>query len=150
MSVADCTVTIELEEAPVHLVKVTNPVPVSVEVEEELTKIISIPVGAQGPAGATGPQGPAGATGPAGPSGTSRVTKAGTVPGGSFAGSPKKFAVVFATPFADATYVIALSGINAREYSYEAKTSAGFTINANAATVLTAEVSWTAMVAGET
>ncbi len=142
MSVADCTVKVVLTKAPNYPVKVTDAPSIDVSVEEPVTKVITIPIGARGPAGADG------APGPAGPS--ARPTKAGTVPGASFSGTPKKFTVTFATPFSDATYVISLSGANSREYTYETKTAAGFVINANAAAVLAEEVSWTAMVAGET
>lgn len=103
-----------------------------------------------GPAKVTVSTGLPGATGPQGPAGTSRPTKAGFVAGASFTGSPKKYAVVFATPFVDANFALALSGTDGRDYTYESKTPSGFTINSNAATAISGEVSWTAMTIGET
>lgn len=81
--------------------------------------------------------------------GTGFQSKAGVVAGASFAGSPKKYTVTFATAFADANYAIDIDGADSRAWSYESKTSAGFTINANAATVMAGEVSWKATHSGE-
>lgn len=82
--------------------------------------------------------------------GGARVIKSGLVSAGSFSGNPKKYAVVFGTAFASAGYTIAISGIDSRVWSYESKTSTGFTINANSNTSLTGEVSWTCINTGET
>lgn len=76
--------------------------------------------------------------------------KAGVVAGASFSGVPKKFTVTFATAFATATYsVVITSGAN-RSWSYESRTTAGFTINANAALAFAQDVSWIAELSGET
>jgi hypothetical protein len=78
---------------------------------------------------------------------TSNV-KAGVVASGSFAGSPKKATVTFTTAFASTAYSITITGIDARTWSYESKTTSGFTINANANAALTNEVSWKAAASG--
>jgi hypothetical protein len=75
--------------------------------------------------------------------------KAGVVTGASFSGSPKKYVVVFSAAFADADYAISLGSLNNRSWTYESKTAAGFTINANANTALSGEVSWSASKSGE-
>lgn len=79
-----------------------------------------------------------------------RKTKAGTVSGASFSGSPKKYTVVFAEPYdADEDYGIALTGTDGRNYTYENKTENGFTINANASTVISGSVDWVTNILGE-
>jgi hypothetical protein len=90
--------------------------------------------------------------GPPGPSAIPRPFKAGTVPAGSFTGSPKKALVVFAMAFADATYSIQLTGQDSRIFTYDESTklASGFTINANSNGALTGEVSWVATMIGET
>lgn len=85
-----------------------------------------------------------------GPPGTSRSTKTGIIAAGGFTGSPRKSVVVFAEPYLDSDYTISVTGADARTWTYESKTEEGFTLNANAATALTGEVSWTTMVTGET
>lgn len=77
------------------------------------------------------------------------LVKSGTVAAGSFAGSPKTYAVVFGTAFSAATYSIQINGVDNRSWSYQSKATTGFTINANANAALTGEVSWTAIAAGE-
>lgn len=76
--------------------------------------------------------------------------KAGVVLAASFSGSPQKAVITFLTPFADSSYVISLAGTDGRNMTYESKTAAGFTINLNADTPITGEVSWEALTAGET
>ena len=76
--------------------------------------------------------------------------KSGIVAPATFTGSPKTAPVVFTTPFANANYSIEIRGIDNRSWTYSAKTAAGFTINANANTALTGEVSWEATANGET
>lgn len=86
--------------------------------------------------------------GPPGP--PAKPSKCGSVPGADFAGSPKKFTVVFTHPYADDSYVITLSGDNSRSFTWETKTASGFVINANAATALTGPVDWFTAKIGET
>lgn len=81
--------------------------------------------------------------------GTGIRSKAGNVAAGSFSGTPKKATVTFSTAFPSSSYAINISGIDARSWTYESKTAAGFIINANAATALTGEVSWEAIQDGE-
>jgi len=68
--------------------------------------------------------------------------KAGIVLAASFAGNPKKYTVAFTSSFVDANYAINITGIDARSWTYESKTAAGFVINTNANKVLSGEVSW--------
>ncbi len=82
--------------------------------------------------------------------GISPNVKAGIIAAGSFTGSPRKYTVSFGTPFESADYVIGLSAVDSRSWTYESKTANGFTINSNASTALTGEVSWTATLVGET
>lgn len=103
----------------------------------EEAPVETVVVGIQGPPG------------PAGPAGTSRTTKAGLIDGADFAGTPKKAAVVFVDAYPDTDYVIAFSGTDSRNYTYESKTAAGFTISANADSAIAGEVSWTTMTIGE-
>ena len=81
---------------------------------------------------------------------TATSKKSGTVSGASFSGSPKKLAVTFGTPYGGTSYSITLSGDSNRIFSYESKTASGFTINANANATVTGEVSWQALLNGET
>jgi len=82
--------------------------------------------------------------------GSSLRTKSGSVAPGLFSGSPKKFTVVFATAWGSTAYDISISGVDARSWSWQSKTSAGFVINSNANQALTGNVDWTAVSAGET
>jgi hypothetical protein len=70
--------------------------------------------------------------------------KAGSVPVVSFTGNPKKATVTFTTAMADTNYEIAISGTDARFYSWESKTVNGFVINLNANQAPTAAVNWAA------
>jgi hypothetical protein len=90
----------------------------------------------------------AGASGGGGAPGTT-TKKSGVVTGVSFAGNPKTFAVIFAAPYADADYIISLSGVDSRLYTFETKSAAGFTINTNANTAVTGDVNWFTTPAGE-
>lgn len=76
-------------------------------------------------------------------------SKAGVVAALSFSGTPKKAVVVFSIPFLSSDYAIAISGEDARIFSYESKDENGFTINSNAGAALTGETSWVAVVAGD-
>lgn len=73
----------------------------------------------------------------------------GSIPFGSFAGTPKKATVVFTTPMADDQYAIALAEMDARTVTYESKTALGFVINLNANTVPTGSVDYVAFPYGE-
>ena len=75
--------------------------------------------------------------------------KAGVVAFGSFAGNPKKAAVVFAEAFGDTSYSIQITTGDARMVTYEAKLATGFTINLNANQAPTAAVQWMVMHNGE-
>ena len=92
----------------------------------------------------------AGASGGGGGGGNSYVANSGRVLAVSFAGTPKKYVVVFATPYADALYSISLSGADSRLYTFESKTANGFTINTNADAAVAGEVLWFTTPLGET
>lgn len=79
----------------------------------------------------------------------SLTIKSGTVSAGTFAGNPKIAAVAFGTAFSSTAYAITIVGVDARTWSYESKTTGGFTINSNANLALTGEVSWHAIPSGE-
>lgn len=87
---------------------------------------------------------------PSGGGGSSRIMKANVVTGASFAGSPKKYIVTFTDDMPSASYVITISGTDSRNYTYEAVTVSGFTINTNATTAIGGSVSWFVTVTGET
>lgn len=76
--------------------------------------------------------------------------KGGIVSGASFAGTPKTYAVVFSTPYSTANYTVSVDGVDSRSFTYESKTTTGFTINTNANTAIAGEVSWLAVPTGET
>jgi len=76
--------------------------------------------------------------------------KAGVVGGASFAGTPKKYTVTFATAYPDSNYTIHVSGGIPASWSYEDKTASGFVINANRNQAFTEEVSWHCITLGET
>ena len=83
--------------------------------------------------------------------GTDLHYKSGIESGPSFSGTPKIKAVVFATPFETSNYSITLEGDqDSRAWTYESKTASGFTINSNAGAALSGEVSWHAILVGET
>lgn len=77
------------------------------------------------------------------------LNRAGVVTSGTFAGSPKTAAVTFTTAMPSATYSVNITGQDARTWSYSGRTTAGFTISANANQALTADVSWDAIITGE-
>lgn len=81
---------------------------------------------------------------------TQRINvKSGIIAAGSFTGTPRKAAVTFSSAYLDASYAIAVTGVDARSWTYESKTASGFTINSNAAKALTGEVSWECSYQGE-
>lgn len=90
-----------------------------------------------------------GPPGPPGIDGISPNVKAGIVAAGSFIGSPRKYTVTFGTPFPSSDYVISVTAVDSRSWTYESKTANGFIINSNASAALTGEVSWTAALVGE-
>lgn len=73
------------------------------------------------------------------------IQKSGTVTGASFGGSPLTGSVNFTNAYSTATYSVAISGVDARIWTVESKTAAGFTINSNSSTALTGDVDWTAI-----
>jgi hypothetical protein len=79
-----------------------------------------------------------------------REIKSGNRAAGTFTGTPRTSTVTFSTPMSSTSYTIAITGVDARTWSYQSKTVNGFVINANSGTALTGEVSWTAISNGET
>lgn len=77
--------------------------------------------------------------------------KSGIVLGASFTLNPKRYTVVFATPFPDNNYVVlVLNSTNPRTWTWESHTASGFVLNSNANAALTGNVTWAAMATGET
>jgi hypothetical protein len=82
--------------------------------------------------------------------GSTLIHKSGTISGSTFSGNPKKATVTFGTEFANTNYAITISGSISRAWSWESKTTSGFTINANAnGAFATNNVDWTATQYGE-
>lgn len=77
------------------------------------------------------------------------LNRSGVVAAGTFTGNPKKATVTFSSALPSATYGVKITGGDARQWTYESRTTAGFTINANANTALTNDVSWEATITGE-
>ena len=75
---------------------------------------------------------------------TFKDMKSGVVQHTDFADTPKTANVVFSQPFTDNNYSITISGSDNRSWSFQNRTSLGFTINANANQPLTGPVSWSA------
>ena len=69
--------------------------------------------------------------------------KTGIVPGPSFSGSPKEYAVVYATPLISTEYGVYITSSATRVWSVTNQSSNGFTINSNANTAFTEDVVWT-------
>jgi len=82
-------------------------------------------------------------------SGGSLGLKSGAIAPGSFAGSPRKSTVTFATPYPDTQFSILVTGVDSRSFTFENKTVNGFDINTNAAAALTGEVLWLTSPLGE-
>jgi hypothetical protein len=76
-------------------------------------------------------------------------TKAGLIDAGAFSGNPKKASVAFVSPFSVSGYAVALTGADARFWSYESRTVSGFVANSNANQALSNPVNWIASVSGE-
>lgn len=70
--------------------------------------------------------------------------KAGYIAAGAFAGIPLSASVTFNTPIFNNAYAVAVTGEDARTWTIQSKTAAGFTINSNSSTALTGNVYWTA------
>lgn len=76
-------------------------------------------------------------------------TKAGTIAGSSFAGSPKKYSVTFSTAYLNTNYAINITGGVNRTFTYESKSTRGFVINTNASTIFTENIDWMTVGIGE-
>ena len=75
--------------------------------------------------------------------------KSGLVAGATFEGSPMTASVAFATAFDDTDYSVVLSGGNARSFTVEDVTAAGFIISTNSNQAVDEPVYWLAMEHGE-
>ncbi len=76
--------------------------------------------------------------------------KAGSVAAVTFAGNPKKATVTFTSAFPDTNYSIAITGADARSWTWESKASGSFVINSNSNTAPTGNTDWIAIYHGET
>ena len=81
--------------------------------------------------------------------GGSANLKSAVVAGASFAGSPKKYSVVFTTAYPDDQYSILITGADSRSFTFESKTANGFVINTNAGTAIAGDVVWFTSPLGE-
>ena len=71
--------------------------------------------------------------------------KRGVIPPASFAGNPKTFDVIFASPFVDVSYTVSVTSSDQRIWSVINKTVNGFLLSANANQALTGDVYWAAV-----
>jgi len=70
--------------------------------------------------------------------------KAGSGSAASFAGTPLTSSISFGTAFSNNNYAVTVTGEDARSWTLQSKTSAGFTINTNSSVALTGPVYWIA------
>jgi hypothetical protein len=63
----------------------------------------------------------------------------------AFSGNPKKAAVVFTTALPSSGYSLTATSADARVWTFENRTLAGFTLNSNSAQPLSGEVHWQAI-----
>ena len=71
------------------------------------------------------------------------------VPGATFTGNPKTFAVLFTTPYPTTNYSISISCTEGRLWVPENVTPTGFTINSQANAPLVGTVYWSTIYQGE-
>jgi len=86
------------------------------------------------------------------PSSVALATKSGIVAAGSFVADPvlRKATVTFAVAFADNNYSVTVTGEDARGWTIESKTAAGFKISSGSAAALAGNTFWIAVKNGET
>jgi hypothetical protein len=70
--------------------------------------------------------------------------KAGSDSAASFSGTPLTSSISFGTAFSNNNYAVTVTGEDARSWTLQSKTSAGFTINTNSSVALTGPVYWIA------
>jgi len=70
--------------------------------------------------------------------------KAGSGSAASFTGTPRSSSIAFGSVFSNNLYAVIVTGEDARSWTIQSKTSAGFTINSNSSVALTAPVYWIA------
>jgi hypothetical protein len=70
--------------------------------------------------------------------------KAGSGSAASFTGTPASSSITFGSAFTDNLYTVIVTGEDARSFTIQSKTSAGFTINSNSSVALTGPVYWIA------
>jgi hypothetical protein len=70
--------------------------------------------------------------------------KAGSGSAASFSGTPLTSSISFGTAFSNNNYAVTVTGEDARSWTLQSKTSAGFTINSNSSVALTGPVYWIA------
>lgn len=75
---------------------------------------------------------------------SSPPSKAGSASAASFGGSPRTSSVTFATAYPNNNYSVTVTGTDARTWTIQSKTAAGFTINSNSSTALTGATFWIA------
>lgn len=72
------------------------------------------------------------------------TVKAGSGSVASFGGSPLTSSITFGSAFSNNSYAVTVTGEDARSWTIQSKTSAGFTINSNSSVGLTGPVYWMA------
>ena len=77
------------------------------------------------------------------------INKNNVVANTSFAGTPLKATVTFATAFPNTDYSISITGEDSRMWTAESKTAVGFVINSTSGTALTGNTYWIAASYGE-
>ncbi len=77
------------------------------------------------------------------------ITKNNAISNTSFGGTPLSASVTFATAFPNTSYSIAVTGEDARAWSIQSKTAAGFTVNSNSSVALIGDTYWQATSYGE-
>lgn len=78
------------------------------------------------------------------------IQKSGSIPGSNFTGNPKKYTVSFVAPLSSTGYSISISASVNRTWTWESKTTSGFTINSNANPAFNSDfVDWIALENGE-
>lgn len=76
--------------------------------------------------------------------------RAGSIPGASFTGAPRKYTITFSPAFPSTNYSVVVTGgeDNDRIWTYESKTTTTVIINSNANKALVGNIDWIATIHG--
>lgn len=78
-----------------------------------------------------------------------KLTKSGVIAPTSFSGNPKTALVTFSTAMPSNDYMVVISGIDGRMWTFSGRTTNGFTVNANANQAISNDVYWEVITIGE-